>query len=72
MSALTKKVTAPELKKSNDVINTPMHYPFWFGGSASCCATFFTHPLDLGKFLLVVLTSHWLMIVQSRYHQRNT
>ncbi|PGH03893.1 hypothetical protein AJ79_07251 [Helicocarpus griseus UAMH5409] len=25
----------------------PIHYPFWFGGSASCMATGVTHPLDL-------------------------
>ncbi|KAI9044067.1 putative mitochondrial dicarboxylate carrier [Aspergillus affinis] len=28
-----------------------VHYPFWFGGSASCFAAAVTHPLDLGKFL---------------------
>ncbi|PGH05203.1 solute carrier family 25 (mitochondrial dicarboxylate transporter), member 10 [Blastomyces parvus] len=27
----------------------PRHYPFWFGGSASCMATATTHPLDLLK-----------------------
>jgi len=54
MAAFTKKVSAPELRKSNDMINTPVHYPFWFGGSASCFATFFTHPLDLGKLVLVL------------------
>lgn len=26
-----------------------VHYPFWFGGSASCFAAGVTHPLDLGK-----------------------
>ncbi|KAK2733490.1 Mitochondrial dicarboxylate transporter [Myotisia sp. PD_48] len=26
-----------------------LHYPFWFGGSASCCAAVVTHPLDLVK-----------------------
>lgn len=26
-----------------------VHYPFWFGGSASCCAAGVTHPLDLGE-----------------------
>ena len=26
-----------------------VHYPFWFGGSASCCAAAVTHPLDLGE-----------------------
>ncbi|KAH8708657.1 mitochondrial carrier domain-containing protein [Phaeosphaeriaceae sp. PMI808] len=52
MAALTKKVSAPELSKSKDVKVTPISYPFWFGGSASCCATFFTHPLDLIKVRL--------------------
>lgn len=27
-----------------------VHYPFWFGGSASCFAAGVTHPLDLGMF----------------------
>jgi solute carrier family 25 (mitochondrial dicarboxylate transporter), member 10 len=27
----------------------PLHYPFWFGGSASSMAACVTHPLDLGK-----------------------
>lgn len=27
-----------------------IHYPFWFGGSASCFAAAVTHPLDLGMF----------------------
>ncbi|BFZ64478.1 Mitochondrial dicarboxylate transporter [Saitoella coloradoensis] len=26
-----------------------LHYPFWFGGSASCAAACVTHPLDLAK-----------------------
>lgn len=36
-------------------VSTPLpksqkvHYPFWFGGSASCFAAAVTHPLDLGK-----------------------
>ncbi|EDN07229.1 hypothetical protein HCAG_03760 [Histoplasma mississippiense (nom. inval.)] len=30
----------------------PRHYPFWFGGSASCMATATTHPLDLLKVRL--------------------
>ncbi|KAF5846736.1 hypothetical protein GGP41_004778 [Bipolaris sorokiniana] len=51
MAQAAKRVTLPELRKSEDVKpvkKTPIHYPFWFGGSASCLATFFTHPLDLG------------------------
>lgn len=37
--------------------NPKLHYPFWFGGSASCCAAAVTHPLDLGEsfFLIAVL-----------------
>ncbi|PKS06918.1 hypothetical protein jhhlp_005514 [Lomentospora prolificans] len=27
----------------------PIHYPFWFGGSASSMAAVVTHPLDLVK-----------------------
>ena len=27
--------------------NGPIHYPLWFGGSASCFAACVTHPLDL-------------------------
>lgn len=30
---------------------TKVHYPFWFGGSASCFAASVTHPLDLGMCL---------------------
>lgn len=33
-----------------------VHYPFWFGGSASCFAAMVTHPLDLGEYI-----SHWLV-----------
>ena len=29
-----------------------VHYPFWFGGSASCFAASVTHPLDLGMCLI--------------------
>ncbi|RAK96275.1 putative mitochondrial dicarboxylate carrier [Aspergillus ibericus CBS 121593] len=37
------------------VVSTPakkVHYPFWFGGSASCMAAAVTHPLDLVKVRL--------------------
>jgi dicarboxylate transporter 10 len=66
MAALTKKVSAPELQKSKDVKSTTVHYPFWFGGSASCFATFFTHPLDLGR-PTAICEGNWANIVQSRY-----
>ncbi|KAK9574331.1 Mitochondrial dicarboxylate transporter [Aspergillus fumigatus] len=32
-----------------------VHYPFWFGGSASCFAAMVTHPLDLVKVYLLVV-----------------
>jgi dicarboxylate transporter 10 len=51
--AAFKKVSGAELRKSKDVKNTPISYPFWFGGSASCFAACFTHPLDLGEFFLL-------------------
>jgi len=35
--------------KSKDVQHGPIHYPLWFGGSASCFAACVTHPLDLSK-----------------------
>jgi solute carrier family 25 (mitochondrial dicarboxylate transporter), member 10 len=31
-----------------------IHYPFWFGGSASCFAACVTHPLDLGEFFTLI------------------
>lgn len=40
---------AKEVMKDKNVRNAPVHYPFWFGGSASCFAACVTHPLDLGK-----------------------
>ena len=47
-----------ESQKPSGVPAVPakVHYPFWFGGSASCFAAGVTHPLDLGKawfFLLL-------------------
>jgi hypothetical protein len=66
MAALTKKVSAPEVSKSKDVKVTPISYPFWFGGSASCFATIFTHPLDLGQFSKSG-GEYWLTLAQSRY-----
>lgn len=54
MSALKTQRSGPELRKSEDVVSKPVHYPFWFGGSASCCAALFTHPLDLGPHTVPV------------------
>jgi hypothetical protein len=39
------------------VNKAPYDYPFWFGGSASCCAVCLTHPLDLGKALQLAILS---------------
>jgi len=36
-------------KKHND-----LHYPWWFGGSASCFAVTLTHPLDLSTATLLL------------------
>lgn len=52
MPAFEKQVSASELRKSQDVKKTPIRYPFWFGGSASCFAACLTHPLDLVKVRL--------------------
>ena len=52
MSALKEKVSAAELSKSKDLTTKKVHYPFWFGGSASCFAACGTHPLDLIKVRL--------------------
>ncbi|KAI4712610.1 hypothetical protein J4E89_002878 [Alternaria sp. Ai002NY15] len=59
MADVKKPVSVPELRKSEDVKplkKTPIRYPFWFGGSASCFATFFTHPLDLVQVRLQTQT----------------
>ncbi|BCR88243.1 mitochondrial dicarboxylate transporter [Aspergillus chevalieri] len=40
-SEVSQSVRAPAAGK--------VHYPFWFGGSASCFAAGVTHPLDLVK-----------------------
>jgi len=42
-SSGTGKKKDHSFKKSHKHV----HYPFWFGGSASCFAAAVTHPLDL-------------------------
>jgi len=42
-------VLKSEDKPSSQSMQKPIHYPFWFGGSASSMAACVTHPLDLGK-----------------------
>ncbi|KFX99477.1 hypothetical protein V495_05716 [Pseudogymnoascus sp. VKM F-4514 (FW-929)] len=39
-------------KEDSSVGQCILHYPFWFGGSASCFAAGVTHPLDLVKVRL--------------------
>ncbi|KAK4228328.1 mitochondrial carrier domain-containing protein [Podospora fimiseda] len=41
---------------SQDKKQKPIHYPFWFGGSASSMAACVTHPLDLVKVRLQTRT----------------
>lgn len=44
-------------EKQQKIVNArPLHYPFWFGGSASCFAAAVTHPLDLVKVRLQTRT----------------
>ncbi|KAF2636473.1 mitochondrial carrier [Massarina eburnea CBS 473.64] len=52
MTDATKPVSGREMRKSKDVKVAQISYPFWFGGTASCMATLFTHPLDLVKVRL--------------------
>ncbi|KAF2209339.1 hypothetical protein CERZMDRAFT_70233 [Cercospora zeae-maydis SCOH1-5] len=40
---------ATAASQAKDVRPAPIHYPLWFGGSASCCAAIVTHPLDLRR-----------------------
>lgn len=40
-------------EKGTGTAKKGIHYPFWFGGSASCFAATVTHPLDLGKRALL-------------------
>ncbi|KAI7664067.1 hypothetical protein KC318_g7952, partial [Hortaea werneckii] len=45
-------MSTSEQNKTKDVQHGPIHYPLWFGGSASCFAACVTHPLDLLKVRL--------------------
>ncbi|RSL77389.1 hypothetical protein CEP51_009107 [Fusarium floridanum] len=42
-------VSAPKMERKK---NSPIRYPFWFGGSATSMAACVTHPLDLVKVRL--------------------
>lgn len=41
-----------------------VHYPFWFGGSASCFAASVTHPLDLGMVLFLPSIIHYMLTLR--------
>ncbi|KAJ5716110.1 hypothetical protein N7493_008021 [Penicillium malachiteum] len=43
VASVSTSTTVPQSKSKK------VHYPFWFGGSASCFAAGVTHPLDLVK-----------------------
>lgn len=43
-----RDVVAERPKRQKKPLPIPVHYPFWFGGSASSMAACVTHPLDLG------------------------
>ena len=40
--------------QQKDVHHEQIHYPLWFGGSASCFAACVTHPLDLCEFYRMI------------------
>lgn len=44
----------------------PIHYPLWFGGSASCFAACVTHPLDLLKVSKAGLRGMQHLLTDSR------
>lgn len=46
----SKRDTTNKMSLSPQLKQKPIHYPFWFGGSASSMAACVTHPLDLGLF----------------------
>jgi len=50
--------SAVQFHKDHSHSKGPIHYPFWFGGSASCFAASVTHPLDLVKVRLQTQPHH--------------
>jgi dicarboxylate transporter 10 len=53
MPATTEQQQPPQPQQHHQKkVVKKIHYPFWFGGSASCFAAAVTHPLDLGMFFL--------------------
>ncbi|KKK13253.1 hypothetical protein ARAM_004972 [Aspergillus rambellii] len=50
--ASTAKLDMSHPAQAATPVKKKVHYPFWFGGSASCFAASVTHPLDLVKVRL--------------------
>lgn len=50
MPATTEQQQPQQPQPPQKKVVKKIHYPFWFGGSASCFAAAVTHPLDLGMF----------------------
>jgi hypothetical protein len=48
-TTLPKDEAPPSTKRAKKPRRPPVHYPFWFGGSAASMAAVVTHPLDLGS-----------------------
>ncbi|VUC35143.1 unnamed protein product [Clonostachys rosea] len=53
--ALAAKAEQKAEKREQRQKKSAIHYPFWFGGSASSMAACVTHPLDLGQCIPVRL-----------------
>ncbi|AEO61958.1 hypothetical protein MYCTH_2312784 [Thermothelomyces thermophilus ATCC 42464] len=54
-AAASSTATMAKGEKDKSVTTRSIHYPFWFGGSASSMAACVTHPLDLGELIQVRL-----------------
>ncbi|KAL4893181.1 mitochondrial carrier domain-containing protein [Aspergillus ambiguus] len=52
MASSVKQLEMPQPSRAASAPVKKVHYPFWFGGSASCFAAAVTHPLDLVKVRL--------------------
>lgn len=54
-SATTTTINIPPTNTTTIKKITSIQSPFWFGGAASCLATFVSHPFDLTKVRLQTL-----------------
>lgn len=48
-TATNKDEASTSTNRAQKPRRPPVHYPFWFGGSAASMAAVVTHPLDLGS-----------------------